>query len=61
MSTDRQHNLPFDPPREQARLERVARLLSAVPNLRTAAKLFDDQAYREATVLALRDQKGTSG
>ena len=31
------------------RLERVERLCSSVPKIRRASRLFDEQAYREAT------------
>ncbi len=54
MSTDRQHRLPFDPPKELARIARVQRLVGSIPKLKTAAKLFDQRAYDEASALARR-------
>ena len=54
MTTDQQRELPFDTPREQARLRRVEKLLSGRwgHRLKTAAQMFDEQAYREASILA---------
>ena len=49
--SQKQLRLPFTPQKER-RLERIERLLGAVPKLKTAAKLFDEQAYREASAIA---------
>jgi hypothetical protein len=44
-----QRQFRFDDPREQARQERLARILNAVPKVSTAAMLFD---YSTATAIA---------
>ena len=46
--------------REAQRLERVEKLLSGERRLTTAARMFDEQAYREATVKAA-GRTGPSG
>ena len=49
--SQKQLRLPFTPQKERRR-ERIERLLSTVPELTTAAKLFVEQAYREASARA---------
>ena len=62
MNTNRQRELPFEPSREQARLARVERLLSGRwgLKLKTAARLFDEKAFREASLLAAQGGAGAS-
>ncbi len=51
---DRQQSLPFESAKEQARLERVEWLLGDIPQVKRAARLFNEQGEREAHEAALR-------
>lgn len=53
----RQLRLPFTP-RKETQAERCRRLLSGVPKLTTAARKFDDTAFREATNRASHAELG---
>lgn len=57
MQANQQRPLPFVSPKEQARLERVERLLGNVPQVKRAVRLFDATGEREATRIA-QEQKG---
>ncbi|MCH8840731.1 MAG: hypothetical protein IH831_08680 [Planctomycetes bacterium] len=52
MNTTKQRQLPFEPTKEQARRQRVEHLLIGDRRLTTAARMFDEKAYREATQAA---------
>ncbi len=54
MNELKQLRLSFEPTKEQARIARVERLLSGERRLTTAARMFDDAAFREATVFGVR-------
>jgi len=43
-----QLRLPF----KESKQEKCQRILAGIPKLKTAAQMFDEQAYREATILA---------
>lgn len=52
MQANAQRTLPFESQKEQDRLDRVERLLGDIPKVKRAARLFDEQAEREAQAIA---------
>ncbi|QEG34443.1 hypothetical protein [Bythopirellula goksoeyrii] len=47
-----QRLLPFDGDKEVRRQERVRRICQLDPRIDSAARYFDEKAYREATAIA---------
>ncbi len=48
----KQRDLPFPQSKEDVRLDTIERIWGDQPKVKTAAKLFDEQAEREAVEIA---------